>query len=412
MLLKVSATAWALWSAGQAYGQCADTTTTLWYETTAVRMNGNAVRLNGQTRITGDYYNWWYTEADAAFYFNNTREDLSGWYHSNTLGGELDLGYTPTLQTYGAGQYYQSTVHDAYTPDCTYGGSSNTFSAMCAAWPAHCNIPPPWNSSSSINISRPTRPDYGTAGHPVYYLGPGIASDHAYSNNTSLIAGNANGAPETPQWVFTAGSQFGTISCQGLPACNQPLFTATKRSTGCLTYDVVLNTSYNGFLSDPFFMFINAPNNLEASTWEGEWNYTSAWENGYYSWIFYTTDTLCATDGPMSGYDMNEEFGTWTKDPSQPTVSWTPPTAGGWPVTLTQWYDQVEFACPGLNCTPMPKNPPSGCWPACGTVKVQSGPQTFSVGAEASGQGIAVQTDTQQRWLDHGSHEQIVTPVH
>jgi hypothetical protein len=158
-------------------------------------MNGNAVRLNGQTRITGDYYNWWYTEADAAFYFNNTREDLSGWYHSNTLGGELDLGYTPTLQTYGAGQYYQSTVHDAYTPDCTYGGSSNTFSAMCAAWPAHCNIPPPWNSSSSINISRPTRPDYGTAGHPVYYLGPGIASDHAYSNNTSLIAGNANGAP-------------------------------------------------------------------------------------------------------------------------------------------------------------------------------------------------------------------------
>src|ERR1039457_7619191 len=105
VLLKVSATAWALWSAGQAYGQCADTTTTLWYETTAVRMNGNAVRLNGQTRITGDYYNWWYTEADAAFYFNNTREDLSGWYHSNTLGGELDLGYTPTLQTYGAGQY-------------------------------------------------------------------------------------------------------------------------------------------------------------------------------------------------------------------------------------------------------------------------------------------------------------------
>src|ERR1035438_5599176 len=110
VLLKVSATAWALWSAGQAYGQCADTTTTLWYETTAVRMNGNAVRLNGQTRITGDYDNWWYTEADAAFYFNNTREDLSGWYHSNTLGGELDLGYTPTLQTYGAARPWNANA--------------------------------------------------------------------------------------------------------------------------------------------------------------------------------------------------------------------------------------------------------------------------------------------------------------
>src|ERR1022692_2521352 len=115
VLLKVSATAWALWSAGQAYGQCADTTTTLWYETTAVRMNGNAVRLNGQTRITGDYYNWWYTEADAAFYFNNTREDLSGWYHSNTLGGGTgsglyayvaDLRRRPVLPEHGTRRLY------------------------------------------------------------------------------------------------------------------------------------------------------------------------------------------------------------------------------------------------------------------------------------------------------------------
>jgi hypothetical protein len=33
-----------------AYAQCEDSTTTLWYETTAVRLDGNTVRLNGQSR--------------------------------------------------------------------------------------------------------------------------------------------------------------------------------------------------------------------------------------------------------------------------------------------------------------------------------------------------------------------------
>jgi hypothetical protein len=59
----------------------------------------------------------------------------------------------------------------------------------------------------------------------------------------------------------------------------------------------------------------------------------------------------------------------------------------------------------------MPVNPPQGCWPSCGTVKVQSALQTFKVGAEGLVGGIAVQQDTHQRYQDHGSHDSIVTPV-
>jgi hypothetical protein len=52
----------------------------------------------------------------------------------------VDWGYTVTLQTYGPGRYSQSSVHDAYTPFCTYG-SQNTFSAMCELY-GGCAYPP------------------------------------------------------------------------------------------------------------------------------------------------------------------------------------------------------------------------------------------------------------------------------
>jgi hypothetical protein len=60
----------------------------------------------------------------------------------------VDWGYTVTLQTYGPGRYSQSSVHDAYTPFCTYG-SQNTFSAMCELY-GGCAYPP-WTSSAYID---------------------------------------------------------------------------------------------------------------------------------------------------------------------------------------------------------------------------------------------------------------------
>lgn len=406
LLLRASAVVLVVWGAGQAYGQCTDSTTTLWYQTTVVRLNGNAVRLNGNSHMTGDYYNWWYPAVNVSFYFNSTFQGNSGWKRSINLGGTVDWGFTPTLQTYGPGQYYQSSAHDAFTPYCTYNGQ-NSFSAMCGT--LGCIYPPPWNSWAYINILRPTRPDYAPAGHPVFYLGPGISYDGTYSNNTSLIAGNPNGAPETPQWVFAAGSQFGTLNCT---TCNQPLFTATKRSASCLDYSVVLKTSYNGFLSDPFYMFINGPNNTEASTcpfWTpSTWNLTYPYSIGWVSLIYYTTDTLCALDGPMTNYDLNETFGAWY--PDYTGEQWTPAapepgTAG----SNGKWVDMMWYYESGH--PPTPVNPVIGCWPNCGTVKVQHAVQTFRVGTQSQGGGVAVQQDIHQRFLDHGEHDGIVTPV-
>ncbi len=164
----------ALWGGAEARGQCEDSTTTLWYQTTAVRLNGNAVRLDGTTQMTGDYYNWWYPGGDVSFYFDGALNNISGWQRVVTLGASFDLGYTPTPQTYGPGQYQQYTAHDAFTPYCSYNGQ-NTFSAMCGVY--GCAYPPPWNSSASMSILRPARPDYGPGGHTVFFLGAGISYD-------------------------------------------------------------------------------------------------------------------------------------------------------------------------------------------------------------------------------------------
>jgi hypothetical protein len=368
------------------------------------------VRLNGQTRISGDYYNWWYPGGDVSFYFNGTLKNTSGWQRVVTLGAEFDLGYTPTLQTYGPGQYYQSTAHDAFTPYCNYNGQ-NTFSAMCQLY--GCVYPPPWNSSAYINIVRPTRPDYGSAGHPVFFLGAGISSDGSYSNNTSLVAGNPNGAPETPQWIFAAGSSFGNLSCT---SCNQPLFTATKRSSYCQDFSVVLETSYNGFLSDPFYMFIDGPNNTIAANCPasmgcppGTWNYTfAAAPAGWQSIIYYQTMSLCSSSGAMTSYDLNESFGSWTADYAG--ENWTPATPiSGSAGTNGLWYDWLWYTI--TSSTPPPQSPTWNCFPHCGTTKVQHAAQTFRAGTPTTGQGYAIQQNTHQRFLDHGEHDNIVTPV-
>src|ERR1700680_3369885 len=59
------------------YSQCADSNTALYAQTTAIRMNGNLVKLQTQTTVSGDYYTWWQTAVNASFYFNGSLNDNS-----------------------------------------------------------------------------------------------------------------------------------------------------------------------------------------------------------------------------------------------------------------------------------------------------------------------------------------------
>ena len=380
---------------------CWDGTTIMYYGTTAIRLDGNTVKLNAHAYMSGDYYNYWEIAANTNWYFNSTLESSSGWTYGS-IGASYDTGYTPTLQTYGPGAYTQNSSNDAYTPYC--GGW--TWSGVCDVY--GCVYPPPWGSSASISISRPARPDYAS-GYPraLWFIG-GVTSDGAYNAQTVFTPGTANGAPESPVYVISYGSDRLSLNCTN---CTGPTATAIASSGGCQTYDVQINSSYNGFLSDPFYLFINRPWNTVAASdpYGGVWNYTTAWGNGWDSRINYTTSDICSST--MSGYSMNEAFGSW--NPDYYGTSWTPASPNGWSVGAAQWFDDMSFQCPGGNCTPMPQNPPTGCYPNCGTVKVQSATQTFRVGSTSYSPnlGLAVQQNTHQRWQDHGTHDSITTPI-
>jgi hypothetical protein len=181
-----------------------------------------------------------------------------------------------------------------------------------------------------------------------------------YKAQTVLIAGSPYGAPETPTWVFKAGSQYGWLNCT---SCSEPQFTALRRGSGCNVYDVVLVTSYNGFESDPFWMFINGPHNTIAATdpiTQEYWKTTDQpfSTNGWQTRFNYKTQGLCATDAPLSQYDMNEQFGSWNDDYYLATGthnSWSPPECAvnpqswtcGFTVYGDQWAGPNELRLPG-----------------------------------------------------------------
>jgi hypothetical protein len=188
------------------------------------------------------------------------------------------------------------------------------------------------------------------------------------------------------------------------------VFTATKKSTGCLAYDVVIKTSYGGLESDPFHMFINAPHNTEAALdLEGHlWNYTYNHNDGYESRINYKVDTLCASDGPMSAYSVSESFGPWENEDGHPEYNWVPGSAGGWLAPGDQWADIINFDsanCSSQPCVPVPQNPGPDFTP------VHHVFQTWFVGSQEPGWGAKVQTNILRRYTDQAEHENITTPV-
>jgi hypothetical protein len=388
-----------------AWGQCSDSTTYFYALSQATRKDGNTVKLYNETTDWGDYYNLWDLYISSAFYLNGTLEGSSPWAYATPIGTTATYTYTPTLQYWGPGQYYTSASHGAYAPACNQWVTWPPFYTQTTAY-----------TNDAIQISRPARPDY-LSGYPtaLWFLGAGIQYDGTYPAVTVFTPGNANGAPESPVYVISAGSSKLSLSCNN---CVNPIATATAASAYCLAYDIVVNASYNGFLSDPFYLFINRPWNLVATTDPvgGTWVYTVAKFNGYETHVNYQTQGMCSSDPPMSGYDINEFFGYFTGD--YPGENWSP----GGPESLSvaaghaSWFDTIaaynDGAAPGdpamCNtgaCVPPFTNPGGGPHTLVGHRS-----QSWFAGASAFGSGARVQSDVLQQYTESGWHDQIVTP--
>jgi hypothetical protein len=261
----------------------------------------------------------------------------------------------------------------------------------------------------------------------LWYLGPGNEVDEGYAAGTVFTLGAANGATAQPTYVIVSGSNELSLDCTN---CANPNATATAGSSNCQSYDVVVETSYGGFMSDPFYIFINRPwNNVAADDqpaagWcdptVGPWVYSCANWNGYMTHVNYTTSGLCATDPPMTNYHLNEQF-PWGTTPEYAGENWPAGQPGSFYVfNTTQWYDKIWIdnggAAPGAPATcgvvgaPVPCIPPftnPGVGPHTLVQQIQ---QNWFVGNWVTGVGARVQSDSAEMYTDSGWHTNIVTP--
>jgi hypothetical protein len=241
----------------------------------------------------------------------------------------------------------------------------------------------------------------------IWWLGGGADTANNYHNSTQLTA-NANGAPGTAYWTVVSGPV--TMSCS---ACGVTTITSTGPSADC-TFDVGIKISYGGFESNLFTMNVNRPRRL-VSAYQPYGNPTSdsSHADGYISNVNYISADACGY--AMTSIALNEQFGQWSYN--NPTYNWNHPTACYDPLTgLTQcpsgysgwvWPDRIShFMC--SVCTPPVSNPQT----PLSSTGVDYAPQTWRLGSNSIGAGVIVQTNTIQRYVDHGRHvPPIVSPV-
>lgn len=106
----------------------------------------------------------------------------------------------------------------------------------------------------------------------------------------------------------------------------------------------------------------------------------------------------------MTAINLNEQFGAFVTDINPPD-NWASPTAGGY-AGSDNWFDQIYLSDRYLNLNPHPTNPQT----PLGTTKVDHATQEWRMGSTTVGQGVKVQTNTLQRFTDHGTHTNIVSP--
>lgn len=354
-----------------------------------------------ETYTTGNYRTYYQNYLEAWAYKDGTQ---IGSYPRYTPGGQnltANRTFTVTLQTFGPGRYTSTGRHQGYNQVCSYWEGTFDTGTSVAGY---------------IDIVRPDPPDYASfAGNTryVYFLGKDLQGTVIpYSGNyraqTVLVAGNPRGAIETPTWIFKAGSTYGSLNCT---QCSQPLFTASRKGSGCNVYDVVLVTSYNGFESQPFWMFINAPTAMigVADLEGGTWDYTYPFFDGFETRINYKTLSMCQLDAPMYYYDINETLGTWANDYTN--ANWIAGPATGGVILGDQWFDRVNFwtgatnACSSFPCNPLPLNP------GADYTRVHHSFQTWFVGSPTPGQGVRIMTNTLYRYRDQATHESITNPA-
>ena len=127
---------------------------------------------------------------------------------------------------------------------------------------------------------------------------------------------------------------------------------------------------------------------------------------GYRSLVYYT---VCDQFGTPTGLDtpMNESFNGGLVNDWEDGNNWPDAKAENTPGKGGQFRDILQAASDGFTYLPQP------LYPMCplSSAPVMHINQIIKFGSQVSGEGVTIQTDTIQHYIDHGRHLNIVSPV-
>ncbi len=374
----------AVWLASSrgALGQCSDSTTVHYAIHHLTREASNSVDSLAGTQTVGDYWEYWASYVQSNEAVNSTPINSSSQQVGDGQVASLEWHNAPSSS--GTGLYTTSNTHVA-TSEC---GDYTSY-----------------GSSDSLPVQPPTI----TGASGAWFLGGGSDPNNGYYNQAALTA-NSNCGPsdtcnDTPVWTVTQTGSKVSLNCS---VCYDQTITAEAPSNA--QGDVTFTISIGGLTSSPFAFTVNSPGSLDSAGPP----YDIPYEDGWFTALYY--NTLDEFGNRMPSVALNEEFSTPANCPGgavsyfcpDQSNNWQKPSAYGLAGYNQQgyWYDQI-YVYGWSGWAPAYSGPQK----PLSSSTVDHSVQTWRVGSATVGQGVEVQYDTFQRYVDHGRHNGVVSPV-
>jgi len=195
------------------------------------------------------------------------------------------------------------------------------------------------------------------------------------------------------QWNVTSGSGKVTLGANG--GCS---ITVTSTASSGTEGDVAITATVAGITSDAYHLTVRAPYDLQQGTVTHQSDATFA----YVTNLNYTMRDQFGTQLP-SGVPVNEQWNTGVVA-DYSGMDWRRGNATGFSPSVASFADIIQGETSSRTPTPIAPSSPLG------TTAVYHWGQDWFIGSTSSGSGRRVQSDTLQKYTDHASHTNIVSP--